>query len=79
MVKLFGFKLVNASALLLFIGSAIMLIFGLYVFYLILEYYNAYGTVPPLHLIIFLICMIFSIYIFYKTLVFRKKATRMNK
>lgn len=77
--KLFGFRLVDASALLLFIGSAIMMIFGLYVLYLIVEYYNATGSVPAAHLVIFLVCIIFSTYILYKTITYRKKAVRMNK
>ena len=76
--KLFGFRLVDASALLLFISAVGMLVLGVLELYIIVEYYNATGEIPPAHFIVFIVTMSFSLYILYKTLTF-KKQRKINK
>lgn len=71
--KLFGFNLVDASALLLFISAVFMLLFGLYELYLVLVYYNETGEILVVSTIILIVCFAYALYVIYKTVQHRKK------
>ena len=71
--KLFGFNMVDASALLLFVFALLMLFFGLFELYTIFTYYNATEEIPVVYTVIFILLMTFAIYIMYKTILHRKR------
>lgn len=71
--RLFGFRLVDASALLLFIFSVSLLIFSMFEMYFIMNYYNDTDRIPVAYVVVMIVTLSISIYILYKTLTFRKK------
>jgi len=71
--KLFGFKLTDTSALLLFITFTMVLLLGLYELYMAINIYNNTGVFPPLYFLLAMILISISFYILYKTLQHRKR------
>ena len=67
-VRLFGFILVDASAVLLFVMALGLIFVGLYEMYLVYVYYNAYALIPPLETILMLLTMTLGLYILIQTL-----------
>ena len=70
--KLFGFKLTDTSALLLFIFSVGLLLIGVFYMYTAIAFYNETGTIPPMYFIISMTVLSLAVYILYKTLQQRK-------
>lgn len=68
MVRLFGFKLENASAVLLFVFAVGLLLIGFYEIYIIWSYMNETGQIPIVHLIFMILVFTLGIYILFQTL-----------
>jgi ABC-type maltose transport system permease subunit len=67
-VKLFGFKLTDTSALLLFIFALGLIFAGFLGFYSVFQLYNSTDQIAPLYLLYAMGMTAFGSYILYKTI-----------
>jgi len=74
--RLFGFRLVDASALIMFVFALGMLMIGFYYMYAVYVYYNATGLIAPIQTIIMLFTLMLGMYIMFATLRYRRKTIR---
>lgn len=74
--RLFGFRLVDASALLMFVFALGLLLIGFYYMYATYVYINAYGQIPVIEVIVMLLTLMVGFYIVYATLRYRSKTIR---
>lgn len=72
-IKLFGFKLTETSALLLFIFSFSLILIGAFGLYTVIEEYNDIDYLSPIATIIYVTLLTLGLYILVKTVRFRNK------